>query len=125
LQIKPEIVKNISIKENVNNKTPKDVFFLTLKLHQDIRKLQDRLNMEKNSILIPIEDKITPNTVYNALRIINANINEVLIFNNISEEMILQKVTYYKDKTPTDVYKNILKIRNLLRLLYNDKNYKK
>ena len=125
MQIKPEIVKNISIKENVNNKTPKDVFFLTLKLHQDIRKLQDRLNMEKNSILIPIEDKITPNTVYNALRIINANINEVLIFNNISEEMILQKVTYYKDKTPTDVYKNILKIRNLLRLLYNDKNYKK
>ena len=98
---------------------------MTLKLHKDIKKMQERLNMEKNNILIPIENKITPNTVYNALRIINANLNEILIFKNISEEEISKKIIYFKDKTPTDVYKNILKIRYLIRLLYNDKNYKK
>ena len=125
LQIRPEVIKNVTIKEKISNKTPRDVFFLTLKLHQDIRKLQNRLNMEQNNILIPIEDKITPNTVYNALRIINANLNEILIFKNISEEDIARKIIYFKNKTPTDVYKNILKIRKLLRLLYNDKNYKK
>ena len=123
LHVKNEAIKNVIIKEEINNKTPKDVFLLTLKLHQDIKRLQDRLNMEKNNITIPIEQKITPNTVYNALRIINANINEVLIFKSIGEEEISKRVVYYKNKTPTDVYKNILKIRSLLRLLYNDKNY--
>jgi len=127
LKIKPQIInKVVNAKYVVSNKTPKDVFELSLKLYNEIKRIQDRLNMERNNIIIPNQKtNITPSTVYNALRIINASINEILIYKNIGEEEIEYPLTLPKNKTPTDVYINVEKLYNLLRLLYNEKNYQK
>jgi len=124
LMIKEEIIKNLKISKITDSKRLKDIFFLTLDLHKDIKRLQDRLNMQKSKILIPVESDISINSIYNALRIINANINEILIFNDITEDDIIRKFINFKDKTSADVYRNILKIRALLRLLYDKRNYK-
>jgi hypothetical protein len=126
LRIKDNAIKqteNMSI--NASNKTPRDVFYLTLKLYDEIKKVQKRLNMSQSNIIIPREKKVTPNTVYNALRIINANINEILIHTNIDEHDIIYPLDIPKNNTPTDVYKNVMKLYLMLRLLYDENNYKK
>ncbi|NPA10807.1 MAG: hypothetical protein GXO62_01015 [Epsilonproteobacteria bacterium] len=127
LRIKPSVIQSIKNEDfpDIANKTPADVFKLTLKLYQEIKNVQKRFNMNETNIIIPQEKKITPNTVYNSLRIINASINEILIYKNIDETQIMNPYSVPKNKTPTDVYKNVLKIYNLLKALYNEKNYEK
>ena len=105
-------------------KTPADVFKLTLKLYNDVKQIQERLNMQKTNIIIPKERVITPNTVYNSLRIINANVNEILIYKNVDEKNIEKFLKSSTGKTPSDVFKNILKIRAIIKLLYSDSSYK-
>ncbi|NPA55908.1 MAG: hypothetical protein GXO40_06045 [Epsilonproteobacteria bacterium] len=112
--------KNIILTES---KTPKDVFNLTLRLYHQIKHIQKRMNMSETSIIIPKERIITPNTVYNALRIINASINEILIYKDIDESDIIYPMVLPKDKTPSDVYKNVTKLRELLGLLYQESDY--
>ena len=124
LNIKKSAINNVlNHKYHISNKIPKDVFYLTLKFYENLKNVQKRLNMQKSKIVIPIEKDITPNIVYNALRIINASVNNILIFKNIDDEDINYKYKVYKNKTPTDVYINVLKLNNLLNLLYKDSNY--
>jgi len=81
--------------------------------------------MTQTNIIIPKEKIITPNTVYNALRIINASINEILIYRDIDETTIKRVIDIPKGKTPTDVYINVTKINEMLKLLYEDGSYEK
>jgi len=128
LHIKQSVINRVvNEKIEVNNKIPKDVFNLTLKLYDELKKVQKRLNMQSSNIIIPNQQtNITPNTVYNALRIVNANVNEILIYKNIQDD----EVHYYQlnkvsGKNPTCVYKNVKRLYDMLRLLYDEKNYQK
>jgi len=125
MRIKKESINKIlSEKYEIDStKTPKDVFNLTLQLYQQIKKIQKRMNMSETNIIIPKEKIITPNTVYNALRIINASLNEILIYKDIDEGDIFYPITIPKNKTPTDVFKNVKKLETLLNLLYKDEDY--
>ena len=124
LKISKQNIKNIQKEKiKVSTKTPADVFKLTLTLYQDIKNIQKRLNMQESNIIIPQEKIITPNTVYNALRIINASINEILIYKDVDENHIIYPLLLPKDKTPTDVYINVLKLKKMLNLLYKDSAY--
>ncbi|WP_457642803.1 hypothetical protein [Persephonella sp.] len=128
------ILRNLKIKQSsidrvlhqklsVPTKTPADVFRLTLKLYSLIKDVQKRLNMEVVNIIIPEEKTITPSTVYNSLRLINASLNEIVIYKNIDMEDIPELFEIPKDKTATDVYINVLKTYNLLKLLFDKNNY--
>ncbi|NPA88549.1 hypothetical protein [Caminibacter pacificus] len=120
---KSAIQHTLQRSETYINKTPKDVFLLTEKLFSLIKKTQKRFNIEISNIVIPQEKIITPNTVYNALRITNASINELLIKKNVNEEEIPKIYEIPKNKTPDDVYKNVEDMIELLKLLFNEADY--
>ncbi len=122
LHIKKELIK-FEEDKNIKNKFTKDLFALELSLFEQIKKMQKRLNMRVSNIIIPKEKDITQNTVYNALRIINASINEILIHIKAEEEEIVQPPKTYTDKTTTDVYKNVQKIYKMVNLLFDKANY--
>ena len=126
MNIKREMIQKIQKEQfNIDTKSPRDVFQETLVLYQQLKRIQDRLNMAKTNIVIPKEKIITPNTVYNALRIINASINEILIFKDVNEESIEYPILISKDKTPTDVFKEILKLQKMVQLLFRECAYAK
>lgn len=126
MKIKTKCVKKIEKQKiSVSPKAPADVFKLTLAMYEEIKNIQKRLNMTQTNIIIPKEKIITPNTVYNALRIINASINEILIYRDIDETTIKRVIDIPKGKTPTDVYINVTKINEMLKLLYEDGSYEK
>ncbi len=124
LHIKKEVLQTISA-PNVHDRLPKDVFALAKDLFEDVKHVQERLNMGKNRITIPEEGVITPSTVYNALRIINASINEILIHLHVKEDVMRLLREHYKNKTPTDVYKSVWQIEKMIELLFNEENYAK
>lgn len=107
----------------VNSKTPRDVFKLSVKLFERIKCVQKRLNISNSNIIIPKEKNITPNTVYNALRIVNASMNEILINLNIDDTNLKQSYITVKGKTPTDVYKNISITYDMIDILFEDDHY--
>ena len=88
----------------VSGKTPTDVFALVLKLHQAINRLQKRANLTVTDVRIPREAKITPNSVYNALRLSNADLNQLLMELGIDAEALLVNRPHFEGKTPDDVY---------------------
>ncbi len=105
------------------SKNPKDVFMLTLDIFNIIKKIQKRLNMGTTNIIIPQEKTITPNTVYNALRIVNAGINEILIYLNVNDDNIFKYQKIPTNKTPTDVYVQAQEVKNILKNLFEDSCY--
>ena len=117
-----KINNTANIKLNMKTeKSPTDVFNQSLGLYKTLKSIRKRANIKIQNIDIPKEKNITPNTVYNALRIIIASINSFKIHYEIKSNY----KTQYKavtDKTPTDVYK-VVKIANkkLLRLFEDDK----
>ena len=124
LRVREEAIKNIEEKHlKLETKSPADVFKLTLKVYRKIREVQKRLNMSPVNIIIPHEDKITPSTVYNSLRLINASLNEIIIYKDINIEDITPFTELPKNKTPTDVYANVWKVYELIKLLFDKKNY--
>ncbi len=124
MNIKRSTIASIEKKRlSTTAKSPADVFGLTVKLYESIKNIQERLNMAKSNIVIPKEKIIAPNTVYNALRIINASINEILIYKNIDETDIEYPSSTSKNKTPTDVYLNVMKLQQLINLLYEESEY--
>ena len=122
LNIKCESVKPPEV---IQSKNPKDVFFLTLDIFNLVKKIQKRLNMGTTNILIPQEKTITPNTVYNALRIVNAGINEILIYLNTEENNLAKFTKIPTNKTPTDVFIQALEVKNMLNNLFEDNCYAK
>ena len=110
--------------ENItkNSKSPKDVFDESLKIYQTFKKIQSRANIKDENVIIPKEKNTTPTTVYNALRIIIASLNEFMIEYNIQydDKIVTDNV---KDKTPTDVFIVIHKANINLNRLLTDENY--
>jgi hypothetical protein len=115
------------LKDNhFSNKTPQDVFEKVIKLFDYLKKIQKRLNFDTSNIIIPREKQITPNTVYNALRITNAALNEILIYLNIDNSKI-KKIGSTKiiNKTPSDVFNLVDKILQKTKLVFEEKSYDK
>ena len=103
-------------------KSPRDVFNESLKLYDTLNIMQQRANIKTQNIEIPIEKDITPNSVYNALRIITASINSFRIIYDIEEKNFITKDIVGK-KTPIDVYKLIRRSNNKLKRLFEDDKY--
>jgi hypothetical protein len=116
-------VRKVEEIARVEGKRPKDVFHLTKKLNDRIRTLQKRANMNVTVIEIPEEKTITPNTVYNALRIINASVNEVLIQLGIDAEDVEAAQNPVQGKTPSDVYAIVERTVRQIDQLFRNENY--
>ncbi|MCF6200589.1 MAG: hypothetical protein L3J42_00430 [Hydrogenimonas sp.] len=102
---------------------PLNVFKLTLLLHERLKAFQKRANMDVSDIKIPREQNVTPNIVYNALRIINAGINEILIEMGIDAEHLDKPLTRAVNKTPSDVYQVVEEAIWMMDALFKDGNY--
>jgi len=113
--------QNISSNHNKQDiKSPKEVFDESLILYSTFKKVLARANMKGENIIIPKAKKTTPTTVYNALRIIIASLNEFMISYNIQYKSDLS-IEYVNNKTPTDVFVVIQQAnRKLHRLLENE-----
>ncbi|WP_457597228.1 hypothetical protein [Hydrogenimonas sp.] len=110
-------------REEVGNRIPKDVFVLANRVYGQIKALQERANFETSDILIPREEVVTPNTVYNALRLINASLNEFLIDAGIDAESYRGYSRKIEGKTPSDVYAVVETISRKLDLLFLNEVY--
>jgi len=104
------------------NKSPKEVFDESLKLYKTFKRILNRANIQGENIIIPREEIITPTTVYNALRIITASINEFMINYNIEYQTKIS-LEDINDKTPSDVYKVIQCTYKKLHRLLEDESY--
>jgi len=117
---------HINVSENTNKKTstksPKEVFDKSLELYSLFTRILKRANIKGENITIPREENITPNSVYNSLRIIIASINEFQILYEIENVEVLN-TRKIKDKTPTDVYKVVESSIDKLNGLFNNENY--
>jgi len=116
--------KNIPKIEIANNKSPKEVFDESLNLYNTFKNIINRANIQGENIIIPKEKDTTPTTVYNALRIIIASLNEFMItYNIILEENIKYTKSSITNKTPTDVYIVVRRANIKLNRLLKDENY--
>ena len=117
-----KIMNSTATTTHISVKSPRDVFNESLRLYDTLNKVRKRANIKTQNIEIPKEKNITPNSVYNALRIITASINSFIITYEIQvTEQILSGVV--KNKTPTDVYKLVQSSNNKLNRLFEDDKY--
>ena len=109
-------------------KSPRDVFFQSLKLMQQLEQIKQRGNINSVTISIPKSKEITPNSVYNGLRIITGTVSEIHVHYNIDAEGSgynnnnnnNNKIT---NKTPSDVYSIVEMTNNIAKAILEDKNY--
>jgi len=126
LKIKKEALNKIREKKlHLDSKTKEDVFKLTIDIYNDLKNIQKRLNMNPSHIIIPKDQIVTPNNLYNALRIMNATLNEILIYKNMDETQIHYFPKVKEKQTINDLYINLLKIKQMINLLYKDSSYEK
>ena len=107
----------------VENKSPADVFALTLQLNRRLKAMQKRANIPVTSIQIPREKRITPNTVYNALRLINAGMNELMIVKGIDGSGLPRSRRRVEGKSPSDVYALVRKMIGQVDLFFKESSY--
>jgi len=122
-QINNHLIKNrkkIDLKYS-SDKRPSDVFYLTLELYKILAIIEKRANISLGTVDIPSEKTITPDTVYNALRVINATLIDINIHFGI--ESITKKVLIKDKKTPSDVYDVVYRSYKTLKLLLEDNSY--
>ena len=120
---KPVHVKS----KKYETKSPRDVFFKSVELMKKLEKIKQRGNINSVSISIPKSKEITPNSVYNALRIINGTVSELHVHydimhggNNNNNNNNNNKIT---DKTPSDVYSVVEATNNIAQAILEDSNY--
>ena len=92
-----------------------------MKLYDVLATVEKRANISVGAIEIPKEKTITPDTVYNALRVINATLIDLDI--NFGIEFNATDVKITDKKTPSDVYDVVNKSYKILKTLLEDKNY--
>ncbi len=119
--LKRDVKIDIDIDEDIDNKRPKDVLKKSFELYKSIDRVQKRANSTTTMINIPKDKIITPTSVYNTLRVINATINELRIYFGIEDTT--KKVLLEKEKSPTDVYIVIDRANKFLLETFKDDNY--
>jgi len=113
-------IKKIDLKES-SDKRPSDVFQLSLKLYDTLAIIEKRANISAGAVEIPKEKTITPDTVYNALRVINATLIDINI--NFGIKSTVDRVVIKNKKTPSDVYNVVFKSYETLKTLLEDRSY--
>ena len=113
-------LKKIDIKQS-SDKRPSDVFQLSLKLYDILATIEKRANISVGAVEIPKEKRITPDTVYNALRVINATLIDINIHFGVTSTV--DKVILDNKKTPSDVYDVVYKSYEILKTLLEDSSY--
>ena len=110
-----------------DTKSPRDVFYKSLGLMKTLEKIKQRGDVNSVSISIPKSKDITPNSVYNALRIINGTVSELHVHydiehagNNNNNNNNNNKIT---NKTPSDVYSIIEATDNIAKAILKDDSY--
>ena len=126
------LLANILIKKDVNirfkkykTKSPRDVFYKSLELMRTLEKIKQRGDIQSVSISIPQSKEITPNVVYNALRIIDGTLSELHVHydiehNNNNNNNNNNKIS---NKTPSDVYSVIEATNTIADAILKDSSY--
>jgi len=104
-----------------NDKRPSDVFQLIIKLYETLAIIEKRANIPFAGVEIPMEKTVTSDTVYNALRVVNATLIDINIHFGIESK--IDKVAINSNETSTDVYDLVFKSYNNLQLLLKDDSY--
>ena len=133
LQKDINVLANTLLKKKVHiklkkheSKSPRDVFYKSLELMQTLEKIKQRGDIQSVSISIPRSKEITPNSVYNALRIINGTVSELHVHYDIehggnnNNNNNNNKIT---NKTPSDVYSVVEAANNIAKAILEDSNY--
>ena len=107
----------------IKNISPKEVFDESVVLYNTFKKVLKRANIKGENIIIPEERNTTPTTVYNALRIIMASLNEFMINYNIPTTSNKYDNINVNKKTPSDVYKVVKRANIKLNRLLKDESY--
>ena len=105
------------------SKAPYDVFVQSLYLMQTLTKIKKRGNIDSPTIAIPRDKIITPNSVYNALRLISGTISELRIYYNIQMHTQAAYEKTPKNKTPSNVYSVLEATNKLAQQILQDSTY--
>ena len=120
-----KVLLNKSVKVKIKiyeTKSPRDVFNQSLNLMKELEKIKQRGNINSVSISIPKSKELTPNSVYNALRIITGTVSELYVHYDIdrSNNNNNNKIT---NKTPSNVYSIVEATHKIAQAILKDKNY--
>lgn len=110
----------INHKKNFEKRSD-DVFRLSLKLYELLIQIEKRANITIGVVDIPKEKNISTDTVYNALRVINATLIDINIHFGI--ESIVKDVKLDTKKDFSDVYDVIDKSYIIIQKLLKDTSY--
>ncbi|WP_151900846.1 hypothetical protein [Sulfurimonas hydrogeniphila] len=105
------------------SKAPSDVFMQSLQLMQTLTKIKKRGNLNSATLTIPRDKIITPNSVYNALRLISGTVSELRVYYNIQEHTTALSQKTPKNKTPSDVFSVLEATNKLAQQILKDSTY--
>ncbi|SFV62958.1 hypothetical protein MNB_SM-5-783 [hydrothermal vent metagenome] len=108
------------LQKSHETKSPRDVFKQSLLLMKRLDAIKRRGNLQSPSITIPKDKIITPNSVYNALRIIGGTISELHIYYDIEHN---NNNNNNNNKTPSDVYSVVESTNEIAKEILEDSSY--
>ncbi|ADN08688.1 hypothetical protein [Sulfurimonas autotrophica] len=103
-------------------RSPHDVFLQSLQLMKILTKIKKRGNVDSATIAIPRDKIITPNSVYNALRLISGTVSELHIYYGM-EYKGNKSNKIFQGKTPSDIYSVIEATNTLTKQILKDGSY--
>ena len=126
------LLAKVLIKKNIDvniikheTKSPRDVFEQTLLLMNKLQRIKRRGNLQSASIAIPKDRIITPNSVYNTLRIINGIVSELHVHYTVTHNNNSSSNSNNKtlNKSPSDVYSVIEAANKITEKIIEDDSY--
>ncbi len=105
-------------------KSPRDVFAKSLTLMNNLENIKKRGDLQSVSITIPQDKQITPNSVYNALRIISGTVSELHIYYNVIDKGNKNaNDKKFSGRAPSDVYSVVEATNTLVAKILQDSSY--
>lgn len=105
------------------NKREKDIFSITLDIYENIKKISKRANVSGGTVDIPKEKYISQDKVYNALRVVNASLIDLIIHFGIDKSLVAKHGKWDKTKSYSDIYSILHEVLNGTNRILKDESY--